>query len=64
MLYLYIVHSFFYRKSSLALIRKMVHYINDILLQEICAAECPTSAFASLLVEVVAIVLDTEVNKG
>uniref|UniRef100_T1J5Y0 E3 ubiquitin-protein ligase n=1 Tax=Strigamia maritima TaxID=126957 RepID=T1J5Y0_STRMM len=48
------------RKASLSLIRKMVHYIQPSLLADVCNPECGGSIFASMLVEVIATVLDNE----
>ncbi len=49
------------RKASLALIRKMIHYIQPNLLLELTDPDLLTINFASQLVEVLAIVLDCEV---
>ena len=49
------------RKASLALIRKMVHYIVSCLLEEISAPDYASVNFGSQLVEVLAVVLDNEV---
>ncbi|XP_070578129.1 E3 ubiquitin-protein ligase HECTD1-like isoform X7 [Ptychodera flava] len=46
------------RKATLALIRKMVHYIAPALLMEVCEGEGTGYNFTSVLVEVLAIVLD------
>ncbi|XP_065207160.1 E3 ubiquitin-protein ligase HECTD1 isoform X3 [Planococcus citri] len=48
------------RKSSLNLIRKMIHYIQASLLTEICVSESPNSNLGTMLVEVIANVLDNE----
>jgi hypothetical protein len=53
----------FYRKASLNLIKKMVHYIQPSLLVEACSPESPTYNFGTMLVEVIATVLDNEVRK-
>ncbi|KAK2190392.1 hypothetical protein NP493_82g04009 [Ridgeia piscesae] len=50
------------RKASLALMRKMVHYIPRPLLEEICNPDYMSVNFGALLVEVVATVLDHEVG--
>ncbi|XP_074030517.1 ubiquitin fusion-degradation 4-like isoform X4 [Leptinotarsa decemlineata] len=47
------------RKASLGLIRKMVHYIQPNLLEELCALECIPN-FGTQVVEVIATVLDNE----
>jgi len=52
-----------YRKASLNLIKKMVHYIQPSLLVEACSPESPTYNFGTMLVEVIATVLDNEVRK-
>lgn len=49
------------RKASLGLIKKMIHYIQPMLLEEICSPESPTYNFGTMLVEVIATVLDNEV---
>jgi hypothetical protein len=41
----------------------MVHYIQPCLLVEACSLESPTYNFGTMLVEVIAIVLDNEVRK-
>ena len=51
-----------HRKASLALMRKMVHYIPRPLLEEICNPDYMSVNFGALLVEVVATVLDHEVG--
>nr|CAD7200637.1 unnamed protein product [Timema douglasi] len=48
------------RKASLSLIKKMVHYIQPSLLIEACSPESPTYNFGTMLVEVIATVLDNE----
>ncbi|GAB6021555.1 hypothetical protein CHUAL_004153 [Chamberlinius hualienensis] len=48
------------RKSSLNLIRKMIHYIPSALLCEVCNPEFGGNLFGAMLVEVVASVLDNE----
>jgi len=50
------------RKASLALLRKMVHYITPVLLDEICSQEGSGVNFGSQLVEVLSVVLDNEVS--
>ena len=50
------------RKASLALLRKMIHYITAVLLDEICSEEGAGVNFGSQLVEVLSVVLDNEVN--
>lgn len=50
------------RKSSLNLIRKMLHYIQPPLLCDMGGAEKGVPNFASLVVEVLANVLDSEVG--
>jgi len=50
------------RKASLALLRKMIHYITPVLLDEICSQEGAGVKFGSQLVEVLSVVLDNEVN--
>lgn len=54
---------FINRKSSLNLIRKMIHYIQPQLLTEMCSSDSPTYAVGTMLVEVIANVLDNEVSK-
>jgi E3 ubiquitin-protein ligase HECTD1 len=49
------------RKASLALLRKMIHYVTPTLLDEICSQEGSSVNFGSQLVEVLSIVLDNEV---
>jgi len=49
------------RKASLALLRKMIHYITPLLLDEICSQEGTGVNFGSQLVEVLSVVLDNEV---
>ncbi|XP_073986001.1 ubiquitin fusion-degradation 4-like isoform X6 [Rhodnius prolixus] len=48
------------RKSSLNLIKKMVHYIHPTLLVEACSPESTTYNLGTMLVEVIATVLDNE----
>ncbi|XP_018329894.1 E3 ubiquitin-protein ligase HECTD1 isoform X2 [Agrilus planipennis] len=50
------------RKSSLGLIKKMIHYIQPALLEELCTSttESATNNFGNQLVEVIASVLDNE----
>ncbi|KAL0267404.1 UNVERIFIED_CONTAM: hypothetical protein PYX00_009683 [Menopon gallinae] len=48
------------RKASLSLIKKMVHYIQPSLLAEACSPEAPTHNLGTMLVEVIATVLDNE----
>ncbi|KAG8236035.1 hypothetical protein J437_LFUL015413, partial [Ladona fulva] len=48
------------KKASLSLIKKMVHYIQPSLLIEACSPEAPTYNFGTMLVEVLAAVLDNE----
>ena len=50
------------RKASLALIRKMIHYIQAGLLEEICSPDYLAVPFGVQLVEVLAMVLDNEVS--
>ena len=51
------------KKASLALIRKMIHYVPVTLLEELCQADSQKSLqFAVQLVEVLALVLDSEVK--
>jgi hypothetical protein len=57
-----VVVSAFSRKASLNLIKKMVHYIQPSLLVEACSPESPTYNFGTMLVEVIATVLDNEVR--
>ena len=54
---------FTFRKASLNLIKKMVHYIQPSLVVEACSPESPTYNFGTMLVEVIATVLDNEVSK-
>lgn len=49
------------RKASLGLIRKMIHYIQTNLLEELCALEMSPN-FGTQIVEVIATVLDNEVS--
>ncbi|XP_030767252.1 E3 ubiquitin-protein ligase Ufd4 isoform X3 [Sitophilus oryzae] len=49
------------RKASLGLIKKMIHYIQPNLLEELCAMEI-TPNFGTQLVEVIATVLDNEIS--
>ncbi|KAI5744743.1 hypothetical protein M8J76_004851 [Diaphorina citri] len=48
------------RKASLNLLKKMVHYIQGSLLVEICKPDAPTYNLGTMLVEVIAVVLDNE----
>lgn len=50
------------RKASLGLIKKMIHYIQPSLLEELCSPESNTYNFGTQLVEVIATVLDNEVS--
>lgn len=50
------------RRGSLALIRKMVHYIQSNQLVELCNPEVSHQSVATSLVEVIAVVLDNEVS--
>lgn len=50
------------RKASLTLIKKMVHYIQPSLLVETCSPESATYNLGTMLVEVIATVLDNEVK--
>lgn len=52
---------FVFRKASLALIRKMVHYSSEVLLKEVCDSETGHH-LPTVLVEITATVLDQEVN--
>lgn len=49
------------RKASLGLIKKMIHYIQPSLLEELCSSESASNNFGTQLVEVIATVLDNEV---
>lgn len=49
-----------FRKASLALIRKMVHYSSELLLKEVCDSEAGHH-LPTVLVEISATVLDQEV---
>lgn len=51
----------FYRKASLALIRKMVHYSSEVLLKEVCDSDAGHN-LPTVLVEITATVLDQEVG--
>jgi len=51
-----------FRKTSLVLIKKMVHYIQPELLIEACGPESCTPNLGAMLVEVIATVLDNEVK--
>lgn len=51
----------FVRRASLSLIKKMVHYIQPSLLVEACSPESSTYNLGTMLVEVIATVLDNEV---
>ncbi|KAK3576282.1 hypothetical protein CHS0354_036017 [Potamilus streckersoni] len=48
------------RKSSLSLIKKMIHYITPPLLEDVCNVGTSNTNFASSLTEVLAVVLDNE----
>lgn len=48
------------RKASLNLLKKMVHYIQPSLLVEICKPDAPTYNLGTMLVQVIAVVLDNE----
>ncbi|KAI4462742.1 e3 ubiquitin-protein ligase trip12 [Holotrichia oblita] len=48
------------RKASLGLIKKMIHYIQPCLLEELCSPESNVNNFGTQLVEVIATVLDNE----
>ncbi|XP_054264078.1 E3 ubiquitin-protein ligase HECTD1-like [Macrosteles quadrilineatus] len=50
------------RKASLSLIKKMVHYIQPSLLVEACSPESSTYNLGTMLVEVIATVLDNEIT--
>ena len=50
------------RKASLGLIKKMIHYIQPNLLEELCCPESSINNFGTQLVEVIATVLDNEVS--
>lgn len=52
------------RKASLGLIKKMIHYIQPSLLEELCSSESTANNFGTQLVEVIATVLDNEVRKA
>lgn len=52
---------FVFRKASLALIRKMVHYSSEVLLKEVCDSETGHN-LPTVLVEITATVLDQEVH--
>lgn len=52
---------FVFRKASLALIRKMVHYSSEVLLKEVCDSESGHN-LPTVLVEITATVLDHEVR--
>lgn len=52
---------YFYRKASLALIRKMVHYSSEVLLKEVCDSDAGHN-LPTVLVEITATVLDQEVR--
>jgi len=61
MLYIHFVY-IINRKASLALLRKMMHYITPVLLDEMCSLEGANVNFGSQLVEVLSVVLDNEVR--
>jgi hypothetical protein len=50
------------RKASLALIKKMIHHVEADILGELCTAEQSSGNFAVQLVEVIAAVLQNEVQ--
>lgn len=50
------------RKASLGLIKKMIHYIQPGLLEDLCCSESTANNFGTQLVEVIATVLDNEVR--
>jgi len=50
----------YFRRSSLNLIKKMIQYIPESLLQDLCDSEAPTYSLGTVLVEVIAAVLDNE----
>lgn len=52
----------FYRKASLALIRKMIHFCSEALLKEVCDSDAGHN-LPTILVEITATVLDQEVGK-
>lgn len=54
---------FVHRKASLNLLKKMVHYIQPSLLVEICKPDAPTYNLGTMLVQVIAVVLDNEVRE-
>lgn len=54
--------AFFFRKASLNLIRKMIHYISSNLLVEFSHSDVGNKNFATLLTEVISSVLDSEVS--
>lgn len=56
-----LVTVFVFRKASLALIRKMVHYSSEVLLKEVCDSESGHN-LPTVLVEITATVLDQEVR--
>lgn len=58
----YVYYDCFCRKASLALLRKMIHYVTPALLDEICSVEGNSVNFGSQLVEVLSTVLDNEVR--
>lgn len=53
-----------YRKSSLSLLKKMIHYVDGPLLEDLCnqAGSPGDVSFATSLTEVMANVLDVEVS--
>lgn len=53
--------SFYKRKASLALIRKMIHFCSEALLKEVCDSDAGHN-LPTVLVEITATVLDQEVN--
>jgi len=58
---LYLFGVVIFRKASLALIRKMVHYSSEMLLREVCDSETGHN-LPTVLVEITATVLDQEVR--
>ena len=50
------------RKAILILLRKMVHYASPAVLQQLCAVDFLSINFGSQLVQVIAIVLDSDVS--
>lgn len=60
----FFIFIFYFRKASLSLIKKMIHYIQPDLLMETCSLESPTYNFGATLTEVIATVLDNEVGSN